>query len=198
MMIWVNGAFGSGKTQTSFELQRRIPNSFVYDPENAGYFIRRNMPKELSKGDFQNFPMWREINYSLLKYIDSKYDGIIIVPMTVVDPIIFDEIVGELRKSGVTVNHFTLWASRDVLEKRLRSRGEGKNSWAAQQIDRCLSGLSNDVFQQRIATENMSIEAVAETIASILNISLLPDHRGWLKKRVDRIKTQVKHIRFFN
>lgn len=197
-MIWVNGAYGSGKTQTSFELQRRIPNSFVYDPENAGYFIRRNMPKELSKGDFQNFPMWREINYSLLKYIDSKYDGIIIVPMTVVDPIIFDEIVGELRKSGVTVNHFTLWASRDVLEKRLRSRGEGKNSWAAQQIDRCLSGLSNDVFQQRIVTENMSIEAVAETIASLLNISLLPDHRGWLKKRVDRIKTQVKHIRFFN
>lgn len=35
-----NEVFGSGKTQTSYELNRRIPNSFVYDPENLGFFIK--------------------------------------------------------------------------------------------------------------------------------------------------------------
>ena len=36
MVIWLNGAFGAGKTQTAYELHRRLPDSFVYDPENAG------------------------------------------------------------------------------------------------------------------------------------------------------------------
>ncbi|MFD0693127.1 hypothetical protein ACFQZT_03390 [Paenibacillus sp. GCM10027628] len=112
MIIWINGAFGSGKTQTSFELYRRIPNSFVYDPEHAGYFIRKNIPKELSGGDFQNYPMWREFNYQMLAYISKEFKGTIIVPMTVVDPLYFDEIVGRLRNNNVTVHHFTLWASK--------------------------------------------------------------------------------------
>ncbi|HBD65376.1 MAG TPA: tunicamycin resistance protein, partial [Clostridiales bacterium] len=44
MIIWINGAFGSGKTQTANELHRRIKNSYVYDPENIGFFIRDNIP----------------------------------------------------------------------------------------------------------------------------------------------------------
>lgn len=198
LIIWINGAFGSGKTQTSYEIHRRIPNSFVYDPENIGFFIGKNIPKEACKGDFQNYTMWREFNYSILKYIDSEYDGIIIVPMTIVKPQYFEEIVGELRDKGVIVNHFVLWASKQTLERRLRSRGERKNSWGAKQIDRCIEGLSNDIFQHRIDTENMTIEAVVETIASISNIQLLPDNRSNLRKRLDRIKTQIKHFRLLN
>jgi uridine kinase len=93
MIIWINGAFGSGKTQTSYELHRRITNSYVYDPENIGFFIRRNIPKEAHKGDFQNYAVWREFNYSMLKYMDQEYDGIIIVPMTIVNPQYFNEII---------------------------------------------------------------------------------------------------------
>lgn len=198
MIIWVNGAFGSGKTQTSNELHRRIPDSIIYDPENIGYFIQKHMPKSIAHSDFQNYTMWREFNYSILKYFDKEYIGIIIVPMTIVDPTIFNEIIGKLRKNGETVHHFTLSTSADTLHKRLRSRGEGKNSWAAQQIDRCVSGLSDDTFQHHINTDNKSIETVAETIAAFLNINLLPDHRGKVRKRFDRIKTQVKHIHWFN
>ncbi|WP_317106532.1 hypothetical protein [Chroococcidiopsis sp. SAG 2025] len=38
MIIWLNGAFGIGKTQTTFELHSRIPGSFVFDPEQIGFF----------------------------------------------------------------------------------------------------------------------------------------------------------------
>ncbi len=138
MIIWVNGAFGSGKTQTSFELHRRIPNSFVYDPENIGFFIDKNIPKEIGNGDFQDYVIWREFNYTLLKYIESEYDGVIIVPMTIVNPLYFDEIIGRLRKEKMIVNHFVLWASKETIQKRLRKRGERNNSWSAKQIDRCL------------------------------------------------------------
>jgi hypothetical protein len=174
VIVWINGAFGSGKTQTSYELHRRIPNSFVFDPENAGFYIRKNIPKEVTKEDFQNYTMWREFNYSMLKYINNEYNGTIIVPMTVVNPSFFDEIVGRIREDGVTVNHFTLWVPRDTLLKRLHNRGEAQNSWAAGQIDRCMDGLSNEIFRHHLHTESMSVETVAATIASMLNISLLP------------------------
>ena len=39
MIIWINGAFGSGKTQVAHELKRRLENSFIYDPEQIGYFF---------------------------------------------------------------------------------------------------------------------------------------------------------------
>ncbi|CAI6224437.1 hypothetical protein NRS6186_01805 [Bacillus subtilis] len=40
MIIWINGAFGSGKTQTAFELHRRLNPSYVYDPEKMGFALR--------------------------------------------------------------------------------------------------------------------------------------------------------------
>ncbi|MEI4771557.1 AAA family ATPase [Psychrobacillus sp. FJAT-51614] len=198
MIIWINGAFGSGKTQTSYELNRRIPNSFVYDPENIGSFINKNIPKEIRRGDFQDYSIWRESNYTILKYIDSEYDGIVIVPMTIVNPQYFEEIVDKLRDDGVIVNHFVLWASKETLEKRLRSRGERKNSWGAKQIDRCIQGLSNEIFKHRIETDNMTIESVVETIASKLDIHLLADNRNKFRKGLDRIKTHIKQIQFIN
>ncbi len=48
-IIWLNGAFGAGKTQTAYELHRRLENSFVYDPENIGFFFNQNLPSELKK-----------------------------------------------------------------------------------------------------------------------------------------------------
>ena len=36
MIIWINGAFGSGKTNVAYELNRRIESSYVYDPEEIG------------------------------------------------------------------------------------------------------------------------------------------------------------------
>lgn len=195
MIIWINGAFGAGKSQTAYELHRRTINSYLYDPENAGYFIQKNTPKTIHKDDFQNYSMWREFNYSMLKHLDSAYEGVIIAPMTIVNPPYFNEIVGKLRADGVLIHHFALCASEHVLRKRLRSRGESSNSWAVQQIDRCVTGLADQTFQHHIDTDNMSVEDNVEYIASMSNISLLPDNRGSLKRVYDRVITQVKQIR---
>lgn len=37
MIVWVNGAFGSGKTTLVDELRERWPEALVYDPEMVGY-----------------------------------------------------------------------------------------------------------------------------------------------------------------
>jgi hypothetical protein len=197
VIIWINGAFGAGKTQTAYELHRRLPDSFVYDPENTGYFIRKNIPKELSKGDFQDFSLWREFNCRMLSYMSGEYGGTLIVPMTVVSRDYFAEMVGKLREDGVEVNHFSLCASKEVLRKRLRGRGERGNSWPVQQIDRCVEGLADEVFRHHLDTDRMGIEEVAETIAAMCGIVLQPNHKGYFGRKMDRIKTQFQHIRFF-
>ena len=42
MIIWINGTFGAGKTTAAYELQKRVKNSFVFDPERFGYVLMRN------------------------------------------------------------------------------------------------------------------------------------------------------------
>jgi len=197
MILWINGAFGAGKTQTAYELHRRLPDSFVFDPENAGYYIRRNVPDAAKRDDFQDYPMWRETNYCMLKYIAERYDGVVLAPMTVVHPQYFAEIVGRLRGDGVDVRHFALCASRETLLRRLRSRGEGERSWAARQIDRCVEGLRDETFRHHLDTDGRSVAETAERIAAMANLELAPDGRSGLCRTWDRLRTQWNHIRFF-
>lgn len=196
MIIWINGAFGAGKTQTAYELHRRLPGSYVYDPENVGYFIRKNVPGKIALGDFQDYPMWRDANYGMLKHLDREYDGIVIAPMTLVRPPYFDEIVGRLREDGAEVHHFALCAGKETLLRRLKGRGEGRESWAAAQIDRCISALSDERFKHHLDTEGCSIADNAERIAELAGVSLQPDGRSAVRKVYDRIRTQIRHIRF--
>ena len=67
MLIWINGARGCGKTQTAAELCRRTEHSFFYDPEEIGYCLRKTTPKALWHDDFQDNPLWRAMNITMLK-----------------------------------------------------------------------------------------------------------------------------------
>lgn len=194
MIIWLNGSFGAGKTQTAYELHRRIPHSYVYDPENIGYFIRKNIPRQMDKEDFQDHPMWRSFNLELLDYIASQYQGDIIVPMTITNRAYFDEIIGELSKRH-QVKHFILWATKETLLKRLASRLEGRSSWAARQIDRCLNAFETDITECKVYTDDLNICETAEKIAELSGITLLKDRRSGVRKSIDRLITKYRHIR---
>lgn len=194
MIIWINGAFGSGKTQAAYELHRRIKNSYVYDPENIGFFIRDNIPPKLKNRDFQNYYLWRTFNYDMLSYIAESYDGIIIVPMTITSEQYYDEIIGKLSKE-FTVKHFILSAAKETILKRLGRRFETKSSWAAQQIDRCIEAFSTSITEIKIQTDEMTIYEVVQEIAEQCSIKLSDDNRNKFQKALDRIITQYKHIR---
>ncbi|MBS4202206.1 AAA family ATPase [Bacillus sp. FJAT-49732] len=197
MIIWINGTFGSGKSTTAYELQRRIKDSHVYDPERFGYVLMRNVPREIAKGDFQDYPLWREANYKLLKQVAEQYPGILIVPMTLTNEVYFNQIIGRLRLDGIEIKHFTLYASKETIEKRLKKRLEGKNSWAYKQMEGRLVNLSKDTFQEHIHTDSMSIDEVVETIAHKSKITLLPDRRTKIKKTMDRLSTGIKEFGIF-
>lgn len=194
MIIWLNGAFGAGKTQTAFELHRRLQDSYVYDPENAGFFIRKNIPQAISLPDFQDYPMWRAFNLQMLAHISERYAGDIIVPMTLVNRTYYDEIIGELSRK-FEVKHLILYAEKETLLKRLASRLEGSGSWGARQIDRCIKAFDEDITEYKIHTDSMNICQAAESVARVCGIALPGDSRNGLQKICGRIVTQLRHIR---
>ncbi|MFZ4182267.1 ATP-binding protein [Streptomyces pseudogriseolus] len=109
MLLWINGPFGGGKTQTAHEIRRRLPGSVVCDPEEPGFGLQRMLPREL-RGDFQDLKAWRQGVVEVLDLTLTRREGVVIAPMTVTDPGHFAETVGRLRELGHDVRHFTLLA----------------------------------------------------------------------------------------
>lgn len=174
MIVWINGSFGSGKTSVANALDKRLENSYVFDPEEVGFLIRDNIPSELKNNDFQDFHLWREFNYSMLSYLSTHYDGTIIVPMTIIKRQYLDEILGKLKCDGVFTKHFTLVARKDTLVERLTRRGDGDNTWATSRVDGCVQSLEDEYFEEHIVTDNLLINEVAEVIADSCKLRLLP------------------------
>lgn len=195
MIIWLNGAFGSGKTTCAFELHRRLPNSFVYDPENIGYFIFKNVPKTLLKSDFQDYEQWRTFNYEMLTYIAEHYEGTIIVPMTITTIQYYEEIIQKLIDHGIPLKHYILYADKTTILKRLNKRLERGETWAKAQVDRCIHAFNTEITEEKIITDDKSVDEVVEEIAYRSNLKLLPDKRSRIKKWLDRKIVLLKHIR---
>jgi len=165
MIIWINGCFGVGKTATANRLHDLLANSHVYDPEQVGAFLWDNFPEPLKrKGDFQDISLWRKFNYEYIEYMYHNFNGHIIIPMTIVNPDYYQEIIGNLQANGLEIRHFILSASKGIVIDRLLRRGEEKESWAEKQIDRCMHAFDKEISGYKIDTDGLSINEVAECI----------------------------------
>lgn len=207
MLVWINGPFGGGKTQTAFELHRRLPGSVVCDPEYLGFGLHRMLPREL-RSDFQDFPAWRQGVYDMLDLVASRHVGTVLVPMTLIEPDYFTEIIGRLRASGHDVRHFALLAARDTAVRRLRERVIGRalglvagqrnlrqQSFALAMLDLCLERLAQPMFAEQVWTNERTVPEVAEFLAARCGLSLTRSGAGRVRGRMRRVWVGARHIR---
>lgn len=194
-ILWLNGPFGGGKTQTAFELRRRLPGSLVSDPEHLGFGLHRMLPPA-ARGDFQDLPVWRRGVREVLGRLAHEHLGPVIVPMTVTDPQYFDEIVGTLRGEGHDVRHFALLADRRTVVRRIRSRGPRRDSWALGKVDHCLSALAGPEFAEQVHTDALTVPQVADAVATAAGLRLAPNADGPARHWLRRAGVSVRHIRF--
>ncbi|AZQ36497.1 ATP-binding protein [Streptomyces cyaneochromogenes] len=209
MLLWINGPFGGGKTQTAYEIQRRLPGSVVCDPEHPGFGLRRMLPPQL-RGDFQDLTAWRQGVVEVLDLALTKHDGVVIAPMTVTNCDYFAETVGRLRELGHDVRHFTLLAERETVLRRLRERGFGhllryvagkdaplrRETWAVQQLDHCLERLREPEFAEHLWTDRSTVPKTADRIAVLAGLRLRPNNEGTLRTRLRQVGVGIRHIRF--
>jgi AAA domain len=209
MLVWINGPFGGGKTQVAHEIRRRLRGSVICDPEHLGFGLHRMTPARL-RGDFQDFPAWRQGVFEVLDRTLTRYEGTVIVPMTVVDPAYFAQTVGRLRDRGHDVRHFSLLAERETVLRRLRERGLGRvaafvagenaalarEGFALARLDTCLRRLRESEFAEQVWTDRLTVPQVADRIAASSGLRLAPDTGGALRGRLRRAWVGARHIRF--
>src|SRR5260370_18944335 len=97
VIIWINGAFGAGKTALAEELRRRLPDAVVYDPEDVGLMLRKWIRPN---GDFQHLPSWRELVVATALSLRRHHAETLIVPMSLIRDAYRAEIIRGLADAG--------------------------------------------------------------------------------------------------
>ena len=174
VIVWVNGAFGIGKSHTAAELVRRVPGAVLSDPEHAGFGLQRMQPKPL-RTDFQDVAGWRVAVREVIAGVDA--DGrwpVVVVPMTIVDEGYFEDTVGWLRDHGHDVRHVALVATAETIRRRLRRRASNivRETWALGQMERCTTALTSPVFATQVRTDGLGLDEVVEEVARVVGLDL--------------------------
>lgn len=137
MVYWINGPYGVGKSTVAEVLQKELPKAHIFDAEEVGNAIRDNFPEESKYSIiFEGYSLWRETNYKLLKEIYERYDGDIIVPMTLTLPESYEEIIKCLMDSDIKVKYVILDADYMTIHDRIIA-GERKRDAGACRISTC-------------------------------------------------------------
>ncbi|MEU2073464.1 NUDIX domain-containing protein [Streptomyces sp. NPDC013489] len=126
MIVWVNGAFGAGKSSTARELVDLIPNSTLYDPEATGAGLRGLLPpKRLAEvEDYQDLPIWRRLVVDTAAALLAELGGVLVVPMTLLRQEYRDEIFGGLAARRIDVRHVLLAPEETILRQRIDGRAD--------------------------------------------------------------------------
>lgn len=181
-IIWINGPFGIGKTTVAQALHERLPGSFIFDPEEMGHALKKLTPK--FTGETQSHPMWIPLMLDALQYAEKEADGPLIVPVTIADVSRHRRLMSGLKARGMTVHHFTLMASADVVQAGIRRRPENLTIWDQSEVEQRLADFAGEQFQTHINTGEHSPQGVAEIIGKHVGLELKAppsDPLRWLR-----------------
>ncbi|MFD5555597.1 NUDIX domain-containing protein [Streptomyces sp. NPDC127068] len=124
MIVWINGAFGAGKTTTARELIELIPNSTLFDPDVIGGALSQLLPpKRLDEvSDYQDLPIWRRLVADTAAALLAEVGGVLVVPVTLLRQDYRDEIFGTLASRRIAVRHLLLAPAETILRERIEQR----------------------------------------------------------------------------
>ncbi|WP_156724597.1 NUDIX hydrolase [Streptomyces apocyni] len=124
MIVWINGAFGAGKSTTARELIELIPNSTLFDPEVIGAGLSHLLPpKYLDEvNDYQDLAIWRRLVVDTAAALLAEVSGVLVVPMTLLRQDYRDEIFGALAARRIEVRHVLLAPAETILRARIAGR----------------------------------------------------------------------------
>lgn len=120
MIIWLNGAFGAGKTSTATELQALLPGTRRFDPEWVGYMLKANLG-DLEFADFQQLRPWRSLVPVVMAEVTGLTGQHLIAVQSVLVESYWRELLAGLGRLSLPVFHVLLHADADVLEERIRA-----------------------------------------------------------------------------
>ena len=176
MIVLLNGAFGIGKTAVARALTRRLPWSSIFDPEKIGIPLQRAarlMGRTVD--DFQDMQLWRRLTVVGLR-ASAALAPCVIVPMTFSEPRYLDEIRRGAQRFDRHVHHFCLVAPLEVVQERLRARGDQPDThpWEYRRAAECCDAHRSDWSRQHIDASAATPTQLAAHIADAIRNGSVP------------------------
>ena len=148
LVVWINGAFGVGKTAVADELVRLLPGAVLFDPESLGVILQAVVPVEELTDDVQDIAAWRATTLAAVRCLARSRQGTVVGPIALIEEPYFDEIVGGLRREGVRLLHVSLVAPARVIAGRLAARSRDEQ-WGLVRVEACVAALAGERFEVR-------------------------------------------------
>ncbi|MBR1842473.1 MAG: AAA family ATPase [Oscillospiraceae bacterium] len=142
MIIWISGPYGVGKSTLAEAMAAKMENALIFDAEDVGNAVRGSYPDCPYGFIFEDYPLWIEFCYKLLKDIHNQFDKDIIVPMTLVRKESY-RIIRKLRRIGIKTKLVILEASYESVHDRILARGEDEDCWCMKNIELSRNGSSS-------------------------------------------------------
>ena len=120
MIIWLNGAFGAGKTTTGMQLAGRLANARLFDPEEVGYLLMRTLEDHEFR-DFQDLAPWRELVPVFTEKIALFTGQHLIAVQTVLREEYWQELTAGFERTELDIFHVLLHVDSDVLAERIKA-----------------------------------------------------------------------------
>lgn len=163
MIIWLSGAYGVGKSTLAEAMSETMDNALIFDAEEVGNAVRENYPGVPYGYMFEDYPLWAEFCYQLLKDIHTKFHKDILVPMTLVRTASYTSIIQRLMQDGIEVHFIILEASHQSIHDRILARGEEEDCWCMENMEMARAACSVLPGGIHIATDGKSVEELSRT-----------------------------------
>jgi len=119
MIVWINGAFGAGKSTTASVLTEQVPTLRLFDPEHVGYMLSANLGG-VDFADFQDLAAWRTLVPAVARHIAELTQQQLLAVQTVLVEEYWCELLAGLRAHDFDVFHVVLDVDDAALETRIR------------------------------------------------------------------------------
>ena len=129
MIVWISGAYGVGKSTLAEALADKVDHAVIFDAEKVGDAVRENYPDEPYGVIYEDYPLWCEFTYMLLKDIHNVFHRNILVPMTLIRRESYDRIIQRLLDDGIDTKLIVLTGTYQCIHDRILARGEEEGCW---------------------------------------------------------------------
>ncbi len=162
MIIWISGPYGVGKSTLAKAMAARMDNALIFDAEEVGNAVRGNYPDCPYGYIFEDYPLWGEFCYMLLKDVHEKFHKDILVPMTLLRRDSYG-IIEKLNRDRIKTHLVILEASHQTVHDRVLARGEEEGCWCMENIELARNG-SAALPGIHISTDNKSVDELCDEV----------------------------------
>jgi hypothetical protein len=132
-VVWLNGAFGVGKTTTANALAVFRSDLRIFDPETVGVMLQPNL-RDQPVDDFQDWPAWRRLVVATARELIAQTGQSLIAPQTVLSQTYWTEIRASLEHAGTRIVHVLLDCDAQTLMARAGS-SDAALQWRLEHIE---------------------------------------------------------------